>query len=54
MSLTDATGMSQGVRDKRIAFSIARHLQSQASSGVLDEDGKEEVEGNIEILYLET
>jgi hypothetical protein len=36
MSLTD--------RDKRIAFSIVRHLQSQAAAEVLDQDGKEGIE----------
>lgn len=36
--------MSQSAQNQRIAYSIVRHLQSQMSSGVLDEDGKEGVE----------
>ena len=36
--------MSVNDGDKRIAYSIVRHLQSQAASGVLDQEGKEGVE----------
>lgn len=36
--------MSESGQSKRVAYSIARHLQSQVTSGVLDEDGKEGVE----------
>ncbi len=37
--------MSVGDQDRRIAYSIVKHLRSQAEA-VLGEDGKEEVEGN--------
>ena len=36
--------MSLGSRDKRIAYSIVRHLQSQSAAGVLSQDGKEGIE----------
>ena len=39
--------MSLGDRDKRIAYSIVRHLQSQISSGSLSQDGKEGVESKF-------
>lgn len=37
--------MSRGEQDKRIAYGILRYLQSQMTSGVLDEEGKEGIEG---------
>ena len=40
-----SAGMAQSELNKKIAYSIAKHLQSQVSSGTLDEDGKEGVEG---------
>lgn len=36
--------MSHSEQNKKVAYNIARHLQSQVTAGVLDEDGKEGVE----------
>lgn len=43
MTSSDFT-MSLDEKDKRMAYNIVRHLQSQASTGVLDQDGKGGVE----------
>jgi len=32
---------------KKVAYNIARHLQSQVSSGILSEDDKEGIDGTL-------